>query len=98
MVLKRIGVFSCGKVLAALYAGMGLIIGAIFTLFSVLGSAIGFAASGEGEALFGMLFGMGAIVILPLFYGVCGFLGGLLMSWIYNLVAGLVGGLELELE
>lgn len=96
MVLKRIGVLSCGKIMGALYALMGLIFGAIFSLLSLVGAMAGMA-SGEGEAIFGLLFGVGAIIALPLFYGVLGFLGGLLTAFLYNLVAGFAGGLELEL-
>ena len=44
------------------------------------------------------MFGVGSVVILPVFYGVIGFLAGALMSAIYNVVAGLAGGVELNLE
>ena len=84
MVIKRIGAFSSGKIVGLIYA---------------LGSAIGLAASGgEAEAWIGALFGVGAVIILPIFYGVLGFVGGLLSALLYNLVAGLVGGLEIEVE
>ena len=33
-----------------------------------------------------------------LFYGFLGFIGGILSALFYNLVAGMVGGLELEVE
>ncbi|MCP4654067.1 MAG: hypothetical protein GY856_01480 [bacterium] len=98
MVLKRIGVLSCGKVSGLLYGIMGLIIGAIFTLVSLLGAAIGAMSSGSNEAWFGALFGVGAIIILPIFYGVLGFIMGIISAALYNLVAGFAGGLEIELE
>jgi hypothetical protein len=44
----------------------------------------------------GAVFGVGAVVILPIFYGVMGGLMGLLMAWLYNLVAGFVGGVEIR--
>jgi hypothetical protein len=96
-ILKRIGVLSCGKMMGVLYALLGLIIGAVFSLLSFVGAMAG-VASGEKEAVFGLLFGVGAILILPIFYGVIGFLGGLLTSFLYNIVAGIVGGVELHLE
>ena len=40
--------------------------------------------------------GGGAVVALPLFYGVFGFLTGLVVGAIYNFVSGFVGGLEVE--
>jgi len=96
-ILKRIGVLSCGKMMGVLYALLGLIIGAVFSLLSFVGAMAG-VASGEKEAVFGLLLGVGAILILPIFYGVIGFLGGLLTSFLYNIVAGIVGGVELHLE
>jgi hypothetical protein len=97
MTVKRIGVLSCGKLMGILYGGLGLIIGGIFTLFALLGSAIGMA-SGEQEAILGVLFGVGAIIVMPIFYGAIGFISGLLTSALYNLAAGLVGGIELEVQ
>lgn len=98
MILRRVGVLSLGKVFGVLYALMGLIFGAIFALLSLVGAGIGAAASGSNEAFLGAIFGVGAVVFLPIFYGVLGFLGGLLTAALYNLVARIMGGLELELE
>jgi hypothetical protein len=71
---------SLGKVLGAAYALLGLIIGALFALFSVLGSLLGVAVGGPdaqgSDALIGLLFGVGSIIFLPLFYGILGFIGG----------------------
>jgi hypothetical protein len=40
---------------------------------------------------------VGAIILFPIFYGVMGFLVGALGAFIYNLVSGFVGGLELTM-
>jgi len=98
MILRRVGVLSLGKVFGVLYALMGLIFGAIFALLSLVGAGIGAASSGSNEAFLGAIFGVGAVIFLPIFYGVFGFLGGLLTAALYNLVARIMGGLELELE
>jgi len=42
--------------------------------------------------------GAAAIIILPIMYGIFGFIGGAIGAWIYNLVAGWIGGIEIELE
>ncbi len=97
MVLKSIGVASCAKLMGAMYAAIGLILGAMFALLSVLGAGLA-AAAGDGNAFFGMIFGVGGIIFLPIFYGVLGFIGGAITAVVYNVVAGLAGGLELELE
>jgi hypothetical protein len=83
----------------ALLAAMGLLFGAIVALASLVGGASG--AFGDAQASAGpmaMLFGVGAIIFLPIFYGVLGVVMGALSAGLYNLMAGLLGGIELETE
>ena len=94
MVVKSIGVLSVGKVLACLYALLGLLVGGFFSLLAIAGAAAG-AANGGPAAL---LFGVGAIIILPIFYGLIGFVGGIIMAALYNVVASIAGGIEVQLE
>ncbi|NMC44118.1 MAG: hypothetical protein GYA46_09390 [candidate division Zixibacteria bacterium] len=96
MVLRRIGPFSCAKVSAVLYLIIGLIVGAIFSLISLMVSSIG--GDSEISGMMGMLFGVGSIIFFPIIYAIAGFIGGLIMAALYNLVAGMVGGIELDLE
>jgi hypothetical protein len=98
MIVRRLGPLSLARVTGLLYAGIGLIAGAVFSLFALILSAIG-QAGGTATELgpFGALFGIGAILFFPIFYGVLGFVGGLLVAALYNLVARTVGGLEIEL-
>jgi hypothetical protein len=42
MVIKRVGVMSCAKIFGILYAFLGLIAGAIFSLIAVFLGAWGF--------------------------------------------------------
>jgi hypothetical protein len=99
MVVKRIGVGSLAKILAALYAAAGLIIGAIIALVSLV--TAGATLAGSDQAMpraFGALFGVGAVIFLPLLYGCIGAIAGAIGALVYNLVAGMVGGVELEVE
>lgn len=99
MVIRKVGVGSAGKIFGTLYFAIGLIIGAIFALFSLLGAGMGAAFSEGGDAgMLGALFGVGAIIILPICYGVIGFIGGIIMALVYNIVAGMVGGLQIEVD
>jgi hypothetical protein len=95
MVLERIGVLSVAKVFGILYAVLGLIVGGLFSLFSILGAAV--AASEGGEGGLAMLIGAGAVIVAPIFYGVLGAIFGAIGAGIYNLIAMTVGGIELEL-
>ena len=98
MVIRRIGVGSAATVFGALYALMGLIVGAFFALFSVVGAGFLGEADPEMPAFLGAIFGIGAIVILPIFYGIMGVISGALGALFYNLIAGVFGGLRLETE
>ncbi|MGM5484760.1 MAG: hypothetical protein ACQEP1_02710 [Nanobdellota archaeon] len=42
--------------------------------------------------------GAASIVIFPIMYGIIGFIGGLIFTWLYNLVAGWIGGIRIELK
>ena len=98
MVIRRISPMSCAKVSGLLYAVIGLLVGACFTLFlTTLGSLIPQEEQQMGGFI-GMLFGAGAIVILPIFYGILGFIGGGIVAVAYNLIAGWTGGLEMEVQ
>lgn len=95
MELRRIGAVSLAKISACCYAVLGLIIGAVFSLIAVLASSV--AEPGTGGPLMG-LFGAAAVIVLPICYGVAGFIGALIMAGVYNLVAGIVGGIHLDLQ
>lgn len=92
MRLRRIGPLSAARVAGTLYFLLGAIAAVILLLFSGLG---GFQAGNRGNL---NPPATPLIVILPVLYGVGGFIGGLIMAALYNVVAGLTGGLEFELE
>lgn len=98
MILRRIGVMSCGKLSGALYSVFGLVGGVIFALFSLLGAGMAASQTDQPEPLLGAVFGVGAVIIMPLFYGAMGFVMGIITAALYNFVAGWIGGIELELE
>jgi hypothetical protein len=84
---------------AVLYAAIGLIVGLFVSIAALFGVALASGAEGEpGAAFIGLLFGVGAIVVLPIVYGLLGFVSALVGAALYNLVARVTGGVELELE
>ena len=97
MILRSIGVLSCGKVMGITYALLGLIVGLFMAMFSLAGVAANGPQGGNGPLPF-MAFGVAAVIIFPILYGIGGFIGGIIAAAIYNLVAGMAGGLELEFE
>lgn len=84
---------------ADLYACMSLIALPFFILAAALGA---FAQQTQGSQgapgalVGGMLLGMA--ILLPIFYTIMGFLIGLIGAAIYNLIAGWLGGIEVEVE
>ena len=93
--IKKFDPLSVGKVLAVLYALMGIIMGGVFTLFALIGFGAS-AAYGADMPFFIPLFGIGAVLFLPIMYGVAGFVFGVITALLYNLVAAWVGGIEVE--
>lgn len=91
--LKRLDVVSVGMMLGIFYAILGLLIGGMFSLLAL----VGVAAQG-GDAMAGLVTGFGAIIFMPLFYGVGGFIGGIIAAWLYNGCAALAGGIKFDLE
>jgi len=94
MVIRHLGPLSLAKVGAVIYAIFGFLFGCLFALIALGGSA---ADASEMEG-FGALFGGGAVVAFPIFYGCLGFVALLFTAWLYNLVAGVVGGVEVEIQ
>lgn len=99
MRIRKVGVFSLGRILGTLYAALGLMIGAFFSVVALAG---GLASQMGGETKMGgivaVVMGVGAIVVFPLLYGLMGFLSGLLTALGYKLAAKVSGGLEIEIE
>ena len=96
--IRRVDVISAGKIAGATYVFFGLVIGLMVSLIGAAGILLG-GGAGDGNALIGgAIISLMAVVIYPLFLGVSGFIGGVITALIYNLVAGVVGGVCLELE
>ena len=98
MVIKRVGALSVAKIAAVVYAGIGLLIGAVFALIGMTGLATGLAADNSSGPMVGAMFGIGAIVFMPILYGIMGFIGTLIGATVFNLAAKMTGGLEIEVQ
>jgi hypothetical protein len=96
MVIRRIGPLSVAKVAGLLYAVMGLLFGGLISLFSIVGARM--IPSEETGGIPGLLFGAAAIIVLPIFYGVLGFVMSLIAAALYNVAASAIGGVEVDIQ
>ena len=95
MVIKSLGPLSVGKMYGVISAAMGLLLGLFFAVAGAIGAGMGGDA---GPAFLGPLLGVGAVVALPIVYGAMGFVVGVLGALLYNVFAGMVGGVEIRTE
>lgn len=90
--VKRIGPGSAFKVGLVVYALLGLVVAIPFSLLGMIaGSLATSALPGAGLGLF-------AIVVFPICYGLVGGIFAAIGAFIYNLAAGWVGGLEVDIS
>ena len=96
--IQRIGIASAVKIGAVISSAIGFFLGIIWGFSMVFFSAIiGTMLTGETAG-----FGYAAILFFPLLfailYGCIGTIVSFLFALVYNLTAGLIGGIELEIE
>lgn len=92
--IRRVGVLRVGVISGMAYAALALVFVPFILFVSMVGVPMSEYGMGGGEWLFGP-----AIALLaPVLYGILGFIGGVVGALVYNLIAMMVGGLEIELE
>ena len=88
--------------LGILYGCIGLLFLPFFALAELAGAFArqtqqAQSAGGPPAALLAvMMFGVG--IFMPVFYGLFGFIFGVISAAIYNLIARWIGGIEVEVE
>ncbi|MBX3690381.1 hypothetical protein [Dokdonella sp.] len=92
MVIKRFNVLKLAIFQGALMAAFGLLAGLMVLIFGSM------FAGALGKPSVGVFGGIGALIFMPIMYGVMGFIGGAIGAFVYNLVAGVVGGIEIDVE
>jgi hypothetical protein len=91
VIIKRIDPISYAKVQGVLCALLGLIFGIGIALIGMVGGSLGGG---------GMLRGLGllAIIVVPILYGLFGFIATIIAALLFNMAAGWVGGIKLDVE
>jgi len=87
--IVKIEVLSLGKILGALYAVFGVIGGILFTVIGL----IAFVRTPVAGFM-----GLPMLVILPIFYGIMGFITGVLTAALYNLISSKIGPLVVQIS
>ena len=91
--LKKIGVLSSSKLLAIVMALIGLIAGIVYSFGGAILDILTTGSVNSGTALAFL-----ALIGMPIIFSVPGFIAGALGAFLYNLVAGWVGGVEMDLD
>lgn len=95
--IKKIDPSSLAKVMGVLYALLGVIIGLCFAAFGSLLNSLPMAEEDEAaRSVLSNVFGVGSIIFFPIFYGIIGLIAGVITGFLYNLVAGWIGGVRIE--
>jgi hypothetical protein len=83
--IKSFGVFQTAKVAAVLYLVISAVIVVPLTFIMM-------AVAGNRANPFGLL-----VLLLPILYAVIGFILTAIGCWVYNLIASMAGGIEIEI-
>lgn len=84
--IRRVNPVQIAKVSGVIYGLLGFLVTPIVFLASMLGSS-------EFQ-----MFGIGIALFMPIIYGLIGAVFTFLAALVYNLVAGWVGGIEVEAD
>jgi hypothetical protein len=90
--IKKFGVLSVAKFSAVI----GLIWGFVMGLVVALG--VGRYAAVMGTPLLGLGAGFARFILMLIIGAIGGFVGGAVIAFVYNIVLGLIGGVEMDLE
>jgi hypothetical protein len=100
--IKRLDVGSVVKVTFILYAVLGLVIGIIYMLATVIFSGLFGARYGMHDPLGSRALAMGLgvlmVPLMALLYGLLGALGGLIVALLYNVISKAIGGVKIRLK
>jgi len=95
--IKKIHIFTLAKVQALIFLVLGFLNASFYTLMLILGQRVD---AGRFGGQINRL-GIGVVILfilMPIFYTVIGFVSGLVLGFVYNLIARFVGGVKIEIE
>jgi len=86
--IKEIDVMSLAKVSTT----MGVVFGFLFGILLAIG-----ATMPGMPTMIGGVIGIAAIVVLPIVYGIVGFIWGIIIAIVYNFIAKKIGGVKIKI-
>ena len=101
MTIRRFGVLSVAKMSAIIWFIFGLIIGVLYGLFFMIFGAAMSSIAPEGGgmgATESIVAGLVIMLAMPVTYGVMGLIVGAIGGLVYNILAGMIGGIKFEIE
>ena len=93
--IKKLDILSVAKIYAIIGAIIGFVIGIITAIVVISGGGIFMMGLGTMSGL-AIAIGVLSIIIMPIIYGIIGFLVGLIFSWLYNVIAERIGGIKFQ--
>ncbi len=103
--IKKLGILSVAKIQAVMMLVLSLLIAIPYGLIIIVISLIGGVGAGSQDGMSGLMVGGGGVVMgiivmiaIPILYAIMGFIAGVISALVYNIFAGLVGGVEIEVE
>ncbi len=72
--------------------------GLIVIVISLSGASMGRGQDALALGGGGVVVGLAIMIGLPIFYAIIGFIFGAIGAIVYNILAGMVGGIEIEVE
>ena len=100
--IRKLGILSVAKIYAVMMLVISLLFSIPYGLIIIIFSLTGAGSLGRQQAFAvgggGIVLGLLIMIGLPIIYGLMGFVGGALSALIYNIFAGFVGGIEIDVE
>ena len=87
--IKRIDIVSVGKIFGIMYIIFGFLAGLFMSIMASFASIPMYPL--------GLFFGTFSVIVLPVIYGVMGFVGGIITAFLYNIIAEKIGGIKIKI-
>lgn len=84
--ITAIDVLSAAKIQALIMLVIGFIMGIFTLIVSLIQVSVGFWDI------------LATIILVPIIYGIIGFIGGALGAWLYNKFSNKIGGIKISLK